>query len=616
MILQALYQLYERLLAEPGSGISPPGYSRASVSFALNLSRTGELLDLVDLRETAGGRSKRLLPRDMDVPRQVVRSSGIRANFMCDNSSYLLGVEKKKNKPVEITEDKFNEMKLLHESILEGIDDPGAMAVLSFASTWNPKQAEEHPVLSPLWDELMSGGNIVFKLDGTDGFIHQRPAIRKAWERRMTEESHENIGQCLVTGEHSSIPLIHDRIKGVTGAQSTGAALVSFNKAAFESYGKRQNTNAPVGEEAAFGYVTTLNYVLRSDRHRLRIGDTTTVFWAEKPAHLEEDILAELLDPTTPVQTPNGTDSPAKDDKVGFRRDLQATRMVRDALAQMAQGKPLAESIVDVDKDVRFYILGLAPNRSRLSVRYWHVDTFGDLLEKIGQHYSDMAIILPQWEPGSFAIWRIVNSTAPVIDGKPDGKQASPLLGGALTRAVLLGTRYPQGMYTTLLARIRAEQEVRPIQAAMIKACLVRNARISGNKAKEGSYTVSLNEDWKNTAYLLGRLFAILEKAQQEAASGAKLSTTIRNRYFGAASATPRSIFPVLLRLAQHHIAKAEYGGILDKQIEAIIGQLDGFPAHLSLEEQGNFVLGYYHQRQDFYRKRAPETQETAEEGQ
>ena len=136
------------------------------MSFALNLSRTGELLDLVDLRETAGGRSKRLLPRDMDVPRQVVRSSGIRANFMCDNSSYLLGVEKKKNKPVEITEDKFNEMKLLHESILEGIDDPGAMAVLSFASTWNPKQAEEHPVLSPLWDELMSGGNIVFKLDG------------------------------------------------------------------------------------------------------------------------------------------------------------------------------------------------------------------------------------------------------------------------------------------------------------------------------------------------------------------------------------------------------------------------------------------------------------------
>ncbi|NLA07034.1 MAG: type I-C CRISPR-associated protein Cas8c/Csd1, partial [Firmicutes bacterium] len=169
---------------------------------------------------------------------------------------------------------------------------------------------------------------------------------------------------------------------------------------------------------------------------------------------------------------------------------------------------------------------------------------------------------------------------------------------------------------TALLARIRAEQEVSPVQAAMIKACLARSARISGAKEKEGNYTVSLNEEWTDTAYLLGRLFATLEKVQQDAASGAKLNATIRDRYFGAASATPRSVFPVLLRLAQHHIAKAEYGGIADRQIEAIVGKLDSFPAHLNLEEQGNFVLGYYHQRQDFYRKRSAETQETPEEGQ
>ena len=617
MILQALYQLYGRLLDEPDSGISPPGYSKAGVSYALNLSETGELLDMLDLREQAKGKGKRLITRDMDVPRQVRRTSlRIKANFMCDNSGYVLGVVQKRGKPVELVDKKFDDMRALHERILGNLDDPGARAILGFLSTWDPEHAEGHPVLAPVWDELMRGGNLIFKLDGTQGFIHQRPAIRKAWERAISEKSHENTGQCLVTGEYAPIPNIHDSVKGVTGAQGTGAALVSFNLVASTSYGKKQNINAPVSEEAAFGYVTALNYLLRSDRYRLRIGDTTTVFWAEKPAHLEEDILAELLDPTSPVDTANKTKASPKDGETRFRRDLQATRMVRDALDRAAQGKSLEESIVGVDKDVRFYILGLAPNNARLSVRYWHVDTFGNLLVKIGQHYSDMAIILPPWETGSFPVWMIVNSTAPVIEGKRDGRRASPLLGGALTRAVLMGTHYPQGMYTALLARIRAEQEVSPIQVAMIKACLVRSARISGSKAKEGNYTVSLNEDWTNTAYLLGRLFATLEKVQQDAASGAKLNATIRDRYFGAASATPRSVFPVLLRLAQHHIAKAEYGGIVDRQIEAIVGRLDSFPAHLNLEEQGNFVLGYYHQRQDFYRKRSPETQETAGEGQ
>lgn len=616
MILQALYQLYGRLLEEPGSEISPPNYSKAGVSYALNLSETGELLDVLDLREQGKGKSKRLVPRDMDVPRQVKRTSGVSANFMCDNSGYVLGVVQKKGRPVEVTDEKFNDMRTRHEEILGNVDDPGARAILGFFSSWDPKHAEEHPVLVSVWDELMRGGNLIFKLDGTQGFIHQRPAIHKAWERAISGTSHENIGHCLVTGEHAPVLLIHDSVKGVAGAQGTGAALVSFNLDAFTSYGKQQNTNAPVSEEAAFGYVTALNYLLRSDRHRLRIGDTTTVFWAEKPAHLEEDILAELLDPTAYVDTESKAESSTKDGETKFRRDLQATRMVRDALDRAAQGKPLEESIVGVDKDVQFYILGLSPNNARISVRYWHVDTFGNLLKKIGQHYSDMAIVLPPWETGSFAIWMIVNSIAPLIEGKRDGKRASPLLGGALTRAVLMGTYYPQGMYTALLARIRAEQEVSPVQAAMIKACLARSARISGAKEKEGNYTVSLNEEWTDTAYLLGRLFATLEKVQQDAASGAKLNATIRDRYFGAASATPRSVFPVLLRLAQHHIAKAEYGGIADRQIEAIVGKLDSFPAHLNLEEQGNFVLGYYHQRQDFYRKRSAETQETPEEGQ
>jgi CRISPR-associated protein Csd1 len=303
LILQALYQLYGRLLDEPDSDISPPGYSKAGVSYALNLSETGELLDVLDLRESGKGRSKRLVPRDMDIPRQVKRTSGVSANFMCDNSGYVLGVVQEKGKPVELVDKKLDDMRALHERILGNLNDPGARAILGFFSAWDPEHAEEHPVLEPVWDELMRGGNLIFKLDGTKGFIHQRPAILHAWERVIDGASHENVGHCLVTGEHAPVARIHDSVKGVAGAQGTGAALVSFNLDAFTSYGKEQNTNAPVSEEAAFGYVTALNYLLRSDRHRLRIGDTTTVFWAEKPAHLEEGILAELLDPTAPVHT-------------------------------------------------------------------------------------------------------------------------------------------------------------------------------------------------------------------------------------------------------------------------------------------------------------------------
>ena len=614
MILQALYGLYERLLDEPDSDISPPGYSKAKVSYALNLSENGELLDILDLREQ--GKGKRLVSKDMDVPRQVKRTSGVSANFMCDNNGYVLGVVQEKGKPIELSDKKYRAMRDLHEEILEGVDDQGACALLTFLRTWNPEHAEGHPVLAPVWDDLMSGGNIIFKLDGTSGYIHERPAIRKAWEQSIEQTAHENMGQCLVTGRSAPIARVHDSVKGVVGAQSSGAALVSFNLDASTSYGKEQSTNAPVSEEAAFAYVTALNYLLRSDRNRLRIGDTTTVFWAERPAYLEEEILAELLDPTVDAaKETKGKTSANKGGKTEFRRDSQATRMVRDALARVAKGRRLEESMVDVYKDVRFYILGLSPNNARLSVRYWHVDTFGNLLEKIGQHYSDMAIDLPPWETGSFAVWTIVNATAPLIDGKRDGKSASPLLGGALTRAVLLGTDYPQGVYTALLGRIRADQEISPVQAAMIKACLVRHARLSGSKTKEESYTVSLNEECTNTAYLLGRLFAVLEKAQQDA-SGGKLNATIRDRYFGAASATPQSIFPVLLRLAQHHIAKSEYGGVVDRQIEAIIGELDGFPPHLNLEEQGNFILGYYHQRQALYKKKQTEAEQAAGEGQ
>lgn len=615
MILQALYELYQRLLDDPTSGVAPPNYSKARVSFALNISPSGELLEVIDLR--ADG--KKAIPRDMDVPRQVKRASGIKANFLCDNSGYVLGVDAK-GKP-ERSRETFAAFRGLHREILACVGDAGAAAVLKFLEQWQPEEAQAHPRLRPVWDDLLAGGNIIFKLDGTPGYIHERPALREAWEQYSGRQSSDRIGQCLVTGDVAPVARLHDSIKGVPGAQPTGAALVSFNLKAFTSYGKDQSFNAPVSEQAAFGYVTALNYLLRSDRHRLRISDMTTVFWADRSAALEESILSELLDPGTSEPDAGRTEEESAEaegtrraqsgEPHGRQSDPETTRLVRDVLKRLAAGQVLDARVTEVNPDVRFYILGLSPNVARLAVRLWHVASFGSLLERVGRHYADTAIDSAGKEPERFSIRRIIEETAPPSRKGSSSENASQLLAGAVARAVLQASEYPQGLYTAILSRIRADHRINEVRAGVIKACLLRRARIQGNREREGMITVSLNEQCRDTAYLLGRLFALLEKAQQDAG---QVNATIRDRYFGAASATPRTVFPVLLRLAQHHMAKAEYGGLTDKRIESVLGEIDSFPAHLSLEEQGIFVLGYYHQRQALFQKKPAESTEVKED--
>lgn len=585
MILAALHQLYERLCDDPQSGVSPPGYSRAKVSFALTISEDGELLSLLDLRQT----EQKLRPREMDVPRPTKRSVNVEANFLCDHSGYLLGVDGK-GKP-ERTRKTFEASRDHHLRLLKQVADPGAAAVCRFFEDWDPALAADHPVLKPSWNDLMAGGNLVFRLAGTEGFIHERPALRAAWEESLGAKSSSAVlGQCLVTGEVGPIARLHDSIKGVAGAQSSGAALVSFNLDAFTSYGKTQNFNAPVSERVAFGYVTALNYLLRSEKHRIRLGDATTVFWGERSGP-EENLLAELLDPA--VETRNGEEAP--------RHDPETAARVRDILARLAGGRPVREALVEANPDVRFFILGLSPNASRLSVRFWLTDSFGSLVERIAQHYRDLEVVLPEWDSGVFPVWRILREMAAL----GDSKNIPPLLEGAIMRSILMGIEYPMAVYTAMLSRIRADLKVNPARAAVIKACLVRKARVHGDSGKGELITVSLNEQAIDQAYLLGRLFALLEKAQEDALPN--LNATIRDRYFGAASATPLSVFPVLLRLAPHHLAKAEYGRATDRRIEEVMGGIQGFPAHLNLEEQGRFVLGYYHQRQAVYQKKAAE---------
>ena len=590
MIINALYQYYERLLEDENSGISRPGYSKARVSYALVLSKTGDLVDIVDLRVEKGNK---LLSREMDVPEQVKRAAGVSANFMCDNCKYVLGL------PQKVTDDKkdrtketFQAFLSIHEEILGGVDDEGVNAVLNLLRNWDMTNAGNHSKVAEFMEGLSEGGNLVFKLEGAEGYIHERPMVMDAWDKHRSGQDSGVAGQCLVTGQMSTIARLHPNIKGVIGAQTSGASLVSFNLNAFTSYGKTQSFNSPISEKAAFAYTTVLNYLLSNLKHRIRIGDTTTVFWAERiTGGLEEDLLGALFYPVREDSTKDG------DGQSQFTRDPQTVQLLNDVFSKVRAGEQVSKGMMGVDPDVNFYILGLAPNASRLSVRFWHVEKYGKFLDRISQHYSDLAIVKRfENEPEFISIGMILKETAPL----GDSKRIPPLLGGVLMRSILTGMPYPQVLYISILSRIRADRDVNYVRAAMIKACLVRNQR-NYNREREVNITMALNEQDTNAAYRLGRLFALLQKAQEDATPG--LNATIKDRYFGAASASPGSVFPILLRLAQHHISKAEYGRVTDRRIEEVMSGIVSFPAHLNLEEQGLFVLGYYHQRQALFKK-------------
>ncbi len=562
MILQALNSYYARLKGNADVNIPFWGFSSQKIHFALLLDRDGRLLQVIDLRETQG---TRLLPKQMIVPQAVIKSVNIAANFLWDNTGYVLGADNK-GKP-ERSAETFKAFKKLHHDIGAGLDDEGMIAVLRFLDSWNPADA---PQLE-YWKDMVTGANLIFQLDGELRYVHDRPKIKDAWLKHYSENISKVAATCLVCGEKKPIARLHPKIKGVRGSQSTGAAIVSFNLDAFLSYGKEQSFNAPVSEDITFNYATALNYLLRTDsRQKVQIGDAATVFWTERESPIE-GFMGVILNP---------------------QNDSGDIKEIRDFLDAVRAGK--MPSYLG-DPDIGFYILGLSPNASRLSIRFWHASTVGDISAKIGQHFSDLAIIKNYDKDPDFpGIWQLLRETAVLRKAE----NISPVLSGPIMRSIMTGAAYPQSLMTAIIGRIRADQEINYLRAAMIKACLVRKYRIN-RISKE--ITMALDKESTNVAYRLGRLFAVLEKAQKDAIPGA--NTTIKDSFYGSASATPRTVFPRLLRLAQHHIQKAEYGRNTDKMIEEIMQDIQAFPAHMNLDDQGLFAIGYYHQRKNFYFK-------------
>lgn len=570
MILQALVSYYEAL-AQKGE-IARPGWGSVKVSFALELDGDGTLVRVLPLSsQSADG--KKSVPRTMELPAPVKRSSGISPNFLWDGAAYLLGIDSK-GKP-ERAKDCFDAAKDLHLSLLAQSDDPFSKAVCGFFSRWRPDEAARSPLLAEYLDDILKGANLVFLYAGE--FPGENTELRRVWQTYYDGDADGDKMRCLVTGEETVPEKVHPAIKNVMGAQSSGAALVSFNADAFCSYGREQNLNAPVGKYAAFAYTTALNTLLADRDHVRHFGDTTVVFWAEGAEPAYQTVFAGLLD--------GGGDKLTNEELKGCMDDL-------------AHGRQSRWQDVPLHPENRFYILGLSPNAARLSVRFFLQGSFGDFASNVEKHYQDISVSSSsQFNQDINSLQRLVFETIKYDKTKfPDEnmKKVMPQMAGDVLRAILSGQAYPATLYQQTQLRIRAEHDVTRGRAGIIKACLTR---MKNNEKYREALTVELNEQTRYQPYVLGRLFSVLEGLQQ--AANPDIKATIKDKYFTSAGATPAVVFPTLLNLGEKHLRKLDGGKRVywAKQITALTGLItETYPAHHSLYEQGVFQLGYYHQ--------------------
>lgn len=597
MILQALYHYYQRLLARGEEGLASFGYSPEKISYEILLAPDGRVVDVNDIRDTSG---KKPLPRLMNVPQPEKRTVGIKSNFLWDKTSYVLGVSATSKR----ADKEHEEFKTLHRESLAGTEDAGLKALLAFLAAWTPERFAQPQ--SPFNEEMLDA-NMVFRLDGEKTYLHERPAAHALRATLLAAQEEDALtGPCLVTGERTTLARLHPSIKGVTGSQTNGASIASFNDDAYLSYfgsltkatsAKKENNtgaSAPVSIQAAFAYTTVLNHLLRRSDHnrqRIQIGDASVVFWAEaedtEQAQEAEFTFESLLE-----------DPPD---------DSQEAARVRAVLEQVSKGRPLSELNPKLQDSTRMYVLGLAPNASRISIRFWEVGTLGTFAKRLAQHEHDMRIDPVPWKTAP-AARRVVLATVPNREGAmPKMDDAFDNLVGEFMRAVLSGGLYPRSLLANTLMRIRTDGNLSGLRAAICKGILAREQRLGINVQNE-EVPVSLDKESTSPGYRLGRLFAVLE-AVQRAALGGQVNATIRDRYYGAASATPASVFPVLLRNTQNHLGKLRkdkpgFAFNLEKDIAEIVDGLpEHFPRSLRIEAQGQFAIGYYHQSQSRFRK-------------
>lgn len=587
MILQSLHQLYDRLEADKAYDVAPPGFSPQKISFKVVLNRDGSLNSIQDAR--VKDEKGKLVPSRHIVPGDGKRSGQSPVPFFSwDNALYLLG-HPPKDRSSNWALERFSAFRERHLKVRNEIACDEIRAICAFLENWNPLGEYDREFVSEIGSHYG-----VFQFVDSPSLFHEAPAIVEWWMRNQLVDS-EPDGQCLITGERSKIARLHPTIKGVTppkGKQQQDGPLVAIDKgkSAFSSYLKEQSYNAPVGENAAFRYGAALNALLsgpRSGRHRMRIGDTTCVFWTDQPTVLE-DIWAEFSSNGSAV-----LQDPAQDE--------ETRKKVEIFLDALRKGREADAGLADAPDQRRFFILGLAPNAARLSIRFFYQSSISELLDHLRAHKTAFEIVRQfDNEPEFPAWWQFLRQTARAGDEPP------PLLGGALMRSILEGVAYPESLLSAVVRRVQMERTVNYLRAAAIKAVLVRNHR--------QPLHLMLDPENPQPAYRLGRLFAVLEKIHEEGhreQTGRSLDKTIRDTYFSAACATPASVFPRLEVLSTHHRRHLNPGRKtqFDKLIGDIKWEQTGTARTHHLEDQGLFILGYYHQRKDLFTSKSNDTE-------
>ncbi len=506
MILQRLCEYYDVIDADSEIEIAQEGFAPQKVTFEIVLSRDGGVAAINDLRSTEG---KRKIPRSLRLPFEG-RTSGVKAMFLWDKAEYLLGYlspelrdrpngesesdEKTRLKKVDRVLKCFEASKQMHLGFADSIDDVDYAVLCQFYSSWKLSNLSVEQLT--LIDELGTGFG-VFRIDGDRQYLHDSSQLRRFWSGYQLNRDGDDVsGICLVTGERTSLARLHGSIKGVRDAQSSGASIVSFNKSSFESFGKTQSFNSPVGEQAAFKYATALNYLLdRKNGRTLQVGDATCVFWSDAKDTIAEDVFSFGLDP-------------------GRFEDEGRAAAIGNVLSQAMDGNAVLS-----EPGAAFHVLGLSPNASRLSIRFWISGSAIEMVRRVAEHQRRLEIVRGGKDSDWIPLWMILAQTA------RESKEVPPLLGGVLLRSVLTGGRYPEALLTAILRRIRAEQEIRHVKAATIKAILNHNFQ------KEIS--VMLDPERPEPAYQLGRLFACLERRKKTPCPASmprsKIATSVRH---------------------------------------------------------------------------------------
>ncbi len=571
MILQALCGYYRRAGNTEGYTVAQPGYSLEGVSGEIVLNVDGKLVSVIK-REQEGAEGKKSQPLRIMVP-QPPKRSGQRPEpaFLYEKAEFIFGIYKDEAG----AQYRFDASRAIHEAVLKDCDDDGARALLRFYALRRQGQFAYEGVDTSLLDNAALF--LVFRLSGDPGFLHERPAIQEAWARYRAAKSKDSvIGQCLITGNVEPLARIHGNVKGFGTDKPT---LVGFNQASFCSFGKfgEQGANAPVSETAAFEYVTALNMLCASPDHCINLADTKFLFWAERDAADEEAILSLLFGAKEDAET---LDTPQ-------RRRIHA-KLER----VMGGGNPLDEQL---DPKVRFYLLGVSANKTRLVVRFFYDSTFGALLENLAAHYRDIGVDGMRYPYPSPTAILLETSVEHKYDNVP------PLLEPALLGSIIKGLPYPSTLYQAVLRRVRAEKNLTALRAGILKGYLNR-------KNVGEAITMALNDEELDRAYLLGRLFALYELAQKRAIGDVNASIT--DKYLNAVLATPQLVFATLGKLNQKHLSKTD-DVWLDKLNAHVMGKLSlgtdangtfAFPKTFNMNEQGKFLMGYYHQKQELYR--------------